>query len=197
MWTAREVLFGRKPKLSNMAQAAHYMWKLGLTEYKLMYKSYSQLGQGMAGNEWIMKMFPRPGEPDSQYVEYTESEKTGKHTIKHIRQFEIVYDLSIDKNGRILYRVETDKKWIPTILTTQSIEDYFEFVSKMEQDKNLGGKPIAVDMLGGKTNYTQCKYCPLNEVCKKTTAATGYDKWLSDVTGLIARNKKTKEAKKK
>ena len=196
MWTARDVLFGRKPKLPNLAQAAHYMWKLGLQDYKLMYKSYSQLGQGMAGNEWITKMFPRPGEPDSQYVEYTESEKTGKYTIKHIRQFEIVYDMSFDKNGRVRYKVEGEKSWTVTILTQDSINNYFEFVSRMEHDKVLGSMPIAVDALGAKQNYTQCKYCPLYKTCKENQAK-GYDKWLQEVTNTIAVNKKSKEDKKK
>ena len=192
LWTARDVLFGRKPKLANLAQSAHYMWKLGVPEYKLMYKSYSQLGQGMAGNEWITKMFPKPGEPDSEFIDYTESAKQeGKYTIKHIKQFEIVYDLSFDKNGRLRYRVEGNGVWTPTIITQESIAKYFDFVSRMETDKALGPMPIAVDALGSKQNYTPCKYCPLHATCKENQTK-GYDKWMAEVIKITSKNKKTK-----
>jgi hypothetical protein len=202
VWVAREVLFKKQPKLANLAQAAHYMWKLGLSEYKLFYKSYSQLGQGMAGNEWIVKQFPRPGEPGSEFVEFTEVSEAqaakGKGpTIKHIRQFEIVYDLKWDRNGRLQYRVEgTRSVWTPTIITKDGIESYFEFVSKIEVDKNLGPLPAAVDSSGDKLNYSQCKYCPLQDTCK-TYASKGYDKWMEQVLKVTEENKKTKEIVKK
>ena len=193
LWTARDVLFGLKPKLPNLAQAAHYMWKLGLSEYKLMYKSYSQLGQGMAGNEWITKMFPKPGEPGSEYVDYTESERNpGKYTIKHIKQFEIVYDLSFDKSGRLRYKPEGIDSWTSTVITRKSIEDYFELVSKIESTKDLGPRPSAVDAVGKKLSYTQCKYCPLNKTCT-TFQSKGYDKWMEEVLVTINLNKNTKD----
>ena len=193
LWTARDVLFGLKPKLPNLAQAAHYMWKLGLSEYKLMYKSYSQLGQGMAGNEWITKMFPKPGEPGSEYVDYTESERNpGKYTIKHIKQFEIMYDLSFDKSGRLRYKPEGIDSWTSTVITRKSIEDYFELVSKIESTKDLGPRPSAVDAVGKKLSYTQCKYCPLNKTCT-TFQSKGYDKWMEEVLVTINLNKNTKD----
>jgi hypothetical protein len=202
VWVAREVLFKKKPKLANLAQSAHYMWKLGIPEYKLFYKSYSQLGQGMAGSDWIAKQFPRPGEPGSEFVDYTEVSEAqvakGKGpTIKHIRQFEIVYDLKWDRNGRLQYRVEGNKGvWTNTILTKKSIEGYFEFVSRMEQDKNLGPLPVGVDASGDKLSYSQCKYCPLNQTCKEYSSK-GYDKWMEQVLKVTDQNKKTKETVKK
>lgn len=202
VWVAREVLFKKQPKLNNLAQAAHYMWKLDLSDYKLFYKSYSQLGQGMAGNEWIVKQFPRPGEPGSEFIEFTEvsgaqAAKGKGPTIKHIKQFEIVYDLKWDRNGRLQYRVEgTRSVWTPTVITKKSIEDYFEFVSKMERDKNLGPLPVTIDSSGDKLSYSQCKYCPLQVTCKKYQAE-GYDKWMQQVLEVTAENKKTKETVKK
>lgn len=197
LWTAREVVFNRKPKLVNMAQAAHYMWKLGVPEYKLMYKSYSQLGQGMAGNDWIIKQFPRPGEPGSEFIDYTVSAKhEGKYTIKHIKQFEIVYDLSFDKSGRLRYREEGHTKWIPTVISQKSIEDYFELVSKMEETGEMGPRPSAVDIHGDKENYTQCKYCPLNDICD-SYQKKGYDKWMEQVLKFTGQSNKSKVSSKK
>ena len=197
MWTARDVLFGRKPKLPNLAQAAHYMWKLGLQDYKLMYKSYSQLGQGMVGTDnWVSRMLPKHGDEGSEYIEYSE-DTSGKFTIKHIKQFEIVYDLMFDKHGRLLYRVEGVKTpWNTTILTRQGIEAYFELVSKMEATKNLGPRPSAIDALGKKLSYSACKYCPLNQTCT-TFQKAGYDKWMVEVLKTVEENKKALAESKK
>lgn len=190
LWVAREVLFNKKPKLPNVIQAAHYMWKLDVP-YKLVYSGYSQLGQGMAGNEWIVKMFPQPGEPGSQYVEYSikENKKTGKitNTIKHIKQFEIVYDLMIDNHGRVLYKLEEEEKWEPTLVTIPSIEKYFEYVSEMEAESKLGPRPNTIDVHGNKLNYTDCAYCPLQETCD-TYEDKGYKKWLAEVLKFQAEN---------
>jgi hypothetical protein len=202
VWVARDILFKKQPKLVNLAQAAHYMWKLDIPEYKLFYKSYSQLGQGMAGNDWIAKQFPRLGEPGSEFIDFTEVSEAQKEkgkgpTIKHIKQFEIVYDLKWDRNGRLQFRVEGNKGvWTSTIITKKSIEDYFEFVSKMEADKNLGPLPASVDSSGDKLSYTQCKYCPLQATCKEYQSK-GYDKWMEQVIKVTDENKKTKEIVKK
>lgn len=177
VWTAREVLFGGKPKLANMIQAAHYMWKLNVP-YKLVYTSYSQLGQGMAGQAWMAKMFPKMGEPLSEYVEYNKE----KGTIKHIRQFEIVYDLMLDKHGRVLYKAEESEDWIPSIVTTGDIARFFDKVSMIQETGDLGPRPTALDTLGNKANYSDCDYCPMNNVCdKQDKSRSGYTAWLEDV----------------
>lgn len=201
VWTARDVVFNNKPKLPNLAQAAHYMWKLGLSEYKLFYKSYSQLGQGMAGNDWIIKQFPRPGEPGSDFIEYSEPSeaqkaKGKKATIKHIRQFEVIYDLRFDRNGRLQFkREDIQGVWTNTIITQQGIAKYFDYVSRMEETNTLGPLPAAVDAVGDKQNYTQCKYCPLQATCKQSGQSV--NKWLQEVRNVTDEIKKTKETVKK
>lgn len=193
LWVAREVLFNRHPKLANLVQAAHYMWKLGDVPYKLFYKSYSQLGQGMAGSDWIAKMFPRAGEPGSEYIEWTEVSEAqaakGKGpTIKHIKQFEIVYDLRFDKSGRLQYRVEgSEGVWTNTIISKQDISRYFEYVSKMEENKELGPRPTSVDAVGDKLSYSVCKYCAIKSVCD-STEKHGFEKWLSAAKAAALEN---------
>lgn len=183
LWTARDVLFGQKPKMDHLVQACHYMWKLG-TNYKLVYKSYSQLGQGMAGNEWIIKQFPAPGEPGSEYVEYSykTSRKTGQQvaTIKHIKQFEIVYDLRLDENGRLEFCPEGSNDYYKTVVTVGDIERYYEYVSQMATSKDLGPRPSTIQLDGSKANYSNCNYCPLQAVCD-SSEALGYEKWLEEV----------------
>lgn len=186
VWVAREVVFNRKPKLSNLIQAAHYAWRLGVQAsgpggqalpYKLTYTNYSQLGQGMVGNDWILKQFPRPGQPLSEYVEFNP-----KGQIKHIRQFEIVYDIRFNDAGVLQYKLEqeTDKQWTDTVVTRDGIESYFEFVSRMASDDALGPRPAQIDTLGNKAGYKDCDYCPLKATCD-SHEELGYAKWLDQV----------------
>jgi hypothetical protein len=171
MWTMRDVLFGGKPKLPHVVQAAHYMWRIGQQHsnpslaWKIVYKSYSQLGQGMAGNDWIVKQFPRPGEPMSEHIEFNE-----KGQIKHLKQFEVVYDIRIDSHRRVEYKLETAPAtaWTPSIVTLPDIERFFELVSQMEETGSLGPRPLTIDAHGSKLNYTDCSYCPLKEICDST-----------------------------
>lgn len=172
MWTARDVLFNQQPKMNNLIQSAHYMWKLNVP-YKLIYKSYSALGQSM--NDWAAKLFPKQGEPLSQYVEYND-----KGGIKGLKQFEIVYDLKIDDRGRVCYKLEEATEWTRTIITTQDIERFYTYVSSMAADKQLGPRPMTIDAHGEKLNYKDCQYCPLLGTCDKYESM-GYDIWLKEV----------------
>ena len=175
LWTARDVLFGGKPKLANIIQAAHYMWKLDVP-YKLVYTGYSQLGQGMVGTDsWVSRMFPKQGKPFSEYVDYN----TEKGTIKHIKQFEIVYDMRIE-NGVVEYKPEMSDKWVATIVTIPDIERFFEKVSMIPSTGDLGPRPSPVDTLGKKAGYTDCDYCPLKATCDAHDKS-GYNKWLEEV----------------
>ncbi len=194
VWVAREVLFGGKPKLNNLVQAAHYMWQLGEIPYKLFYKSYSQLGQGAMGSDFVAKLFPSEGAPGSEYVDYTEvspaqAAKGKTPNVKHVKQFEVIYDIRFDKSGRLEFRNEKyqDGPWESTIVTRQDIHRYFEYVSQMEKKKDLGPVPSSVDAVGNKLNYQVCKYCKLKDVCSKPKP---YDQWMQEVTALVDSNKK-------
>lgn len=187
VWSARGVLFGGQPKLSNVAQAAHYMWKLDIP-YKLIYKSYSQLGQGMSWAPRMAAMFPAQGTPGSEFMDYNE-----KGMPLQVKQFELVYDLEVDKHGRVKFRREsTDTsgrtlepgKWEHSLVTTGDIERYYEYVSEMVAKKQLGSRPMNVDLMGNKESFDMCnaKYCPLSGTCDKYEG--DFDKWLSAVKKL-------------
>lgn len=184
VWTAREVLFNRHPKTANLVQAAHYMWKLGIP-YKLHYRSYSQLGQG--GSDWLARMLPKPGQPLSEYVDFNDKGK-----MKHVKQFDCVYDLRFTESGRLQFKLEEEPEslYTNTIITRQDIERYFEYVSKMSANKDLGPRPMAIDPQGGKLNYTDCDYCPLQATCD-TYEEMGYDRWLKEVNNVINLSQKS------
>lgn len=192
IWTAKKVLFEGKPGLSNLAQAGHYMWKLGIP-YKLIYKCYSQLGQGMSwvrsgkeyGRTTMPDMFPAQGEPGSEYLSYNE-----KGMPLQVDQFEVVYDLEFDQHGRLKYRREsTDElnegKWQYSLVSRQDIERYYNHVAELAQKKELGGRPMTVDAHGTRESYNMCneKYCPLGAICDKYESK-GFEKWFSEVKKL-------------
>lgn len=178
IWTARDVLFGREPKLNNIIQSAHYMWQLNCP-FKLMYKSYSQLGQGMVGSgTWMTKQFPEQGQPGSEFVEYND-----KGGIKHIKQFEIVYDLRFNSKEVLQYKVEGTEKWISTPFLKQDIARYYEFLSTMESENKIGPIPLTVKPSGEKANYSNCNYCALNNICKSSTT-DNLTQWLEKVKAV-------------
>lgn len=181
IWTARDVLFNGQPKMGNLAQTAHYMWKLGVP-YKLIYKSYSQLGQSMS--DWAVKFFPRKGEPNSQYVDYND-----KGGVKGLKQFEIVYDIQIDERGRVGYKLEADAEFKRSIITIQDIERYYEYVSIMTERKDLGPRPMTVDTHGEKLNYKECAYCPAQATCDKYETL-GFEVWIDAIRIQAAALKK-------
>ncbi len=182
VWTAREVVFNSTPKLSNIAQAAHYMWKLGIP-YKLIYKSYSHLGQGMSWSDRMAGMFPKQGQPGSQFMEYNDAGKA-----KQVIQFEVVYDLEIDIKGRVKYKLEDADKWEYSLVTIGDIENYYEFVSAMAEKKDLGPRPMTLDAQGTKLGYTDCGFCPMKPVCDKYEDQ-GFDKWLEEIRKQVIKEK--------
>ena len=181
VWTTRSVLIDREPKLPHLVQAAHYMWKLGNIEGRLIYKQYAI----QAMPDFAHRYFPREGEAGSEYLEYNE-----KGQPRSVKPFELVYELQL-KNGVLRYRTEAvgskkASKWNHTIVSTSDIERFYEFVSRMESDGELGPKPLTVSPDGTEKSYSNCKYCPLNSICsgagsKKLT----YSTWLQKVRELV------------
>lgn len=187
MWTARDILFGGEPKINNLAQAAHYMMLLNVP-YKLVYRSYSILGQAPA--QWADKLFPKEGEPMSEYIQWGDVDrKSGKRTMRGISQFEIVYDLRFDQTGRLEYSKEGSNQWIATILTQQDIRRYFEHVANIAATGNLGPRPTAVKATGDKASFNMCspKYCPLAETCDNYDKTRDFKAWLKDVKNKLER----------
>lgn len=176
MWTAKDVFFNKTPKMENLVQTAHYMWKLDV-QGSLIYRSYSQLGQGMAGGKredrkWMLDQFPKFGQPGSEFIEF--NKKTG--VPKHLKQFEIVYDVEFDIEGVLQYRVEGTDRWVTTVISKQDIERYFEYVSTMGEKKLMGPTFTLIKADGRNDTYNHADYC---DACKLADFAKGdYDRWL-------------------
>jgi hypothetical protein len=176
VWTSKDVLFGDVPKLEHLIQCSHYAWKLGVP-FLLLYKQYTN----QVVPQWAQKFFPRKGDKHSEHVEYND-----KGDIKNIKPFEISYEVSTDATGRVSYRREGQEEWGRTILSVQDIERFYEFVSRMAEDKNVGPKPLALDPMGNKKNYSVCNYCPPEILCN-SAESMGYDNWLAKVRENLAK----------
>lgn len=170
VWTSREVLFDETPKIDNLIQAAHYSWKLGCP-FRLMYKQYGL----QAVPSWAGKLFPKRGQKNSEHIEYND-----KGDIKAIQPYEIVYELEFDKAGFLKYRREGSPKWTKSLVRTQDIERYYEFLSTMAVKKELGARPLTIDPVGNAKNFSKCGYCPLQKTCD-SFEGRGYDVWLDEV----------------
>ena len=166
IWTARDVSFEMTPKVKHLMQAAHYMWKLDIP-YRLVYTQYVNYA---IGGDWMAKMFPA----NHPYVEPNE-----KGIPKHVMPHVTIYELSFDNAGRIQYRPEGTDTYLTTKWTRDDIMRYYEFTAVMAERKALGPRPTAVKSDGTKASYSDCKYCPLLEVCDK--CENKWEKWNEEV----------------
>lgn len=190
VWTSRDVLGEQKPKTENLIQAAHYAWQIGVP-FRLMYKMYAiqeipGWSQGKDKPGWTQKLFPKEGEPGSEYIDY----KKGR-----IQPYEIVYEIRLSQGseGFVEYRKEpptsagsSDEGWTRTLIQTEDIRQYYEFVSQMAEKKELGPRPMNIGPDGKKKSWSKCdpQYCSLTEVCDKKEKL-GYDAWLKEVKNRI------------
>ncbi len=177
VWTTREVLVEGKPKLAHLCQAGHYMWKLGVP-FRLIYKQYSL----QAMPDFAKKMMPRLGKPGSEHLDYND-----KGEAKNIKPFEIIYELEYI-GGVLNHRREGTSQWTQTIVTHEDIERYYEFISRMTEDKTLGPVPVTVGAGGEEKKYSNCGYCPLNNLCNpgRGKPVPSYDQWLAEVRKFVA-----------
>lgn len=179
--TGLSVLFERTPKLAHLAQLGHYMWKLGTGRGSLIYKQYAK--QAVA--DWVVRLgkLPKQGEPLSEFLEYNKAKKPGS-----VLPFEIVYDVVIDNQGTICYKLETEAgdRYTKTVVSIGDINRFYEFVSTMQSEKKLGPRPKTVKANGKEEigwNMCQARYCALSETCDKHES--NYDNWVSNVLKLV------------
>lgn len=180
IWTTRDVIGEQKPKMEHLIQAAHYSWQLGVP-FRLLYKQYSiqeipgwKGAKGSAG--WTQKLFPTPGAPGSEFIDYEKG---------RIQPFEICYELEFTKvtEGFLRYRREgSSDAWVKTLVSTDDLKRYYQFVSEMAATGDLGSRPLNIGPDGKEKSWSKCdqKYCPLAGTCDRYEGS-GYSKWLAEV----------------
>lgn len=190
LWTAKDVVFNNSPKLAHIIQAAHYGYTVG-APIKLVYIQPVDFQTPMWGN--TVEQFPKPGEPLSELIEYTEKDvsqgrgkdakKTRVMMPKKLLPSRTVYDVVVEEDGSVKYRKEGAKGgYSKTCVKMQDIESFYNAVEAMETGP-LGPRPVALNADGGFGSYTPCDYCELKGLCDK------YEKqptvWLKEIAAAI------------
>lgn len=177
VWTSKELLGLQQPKLANLVQAGHYSWQLDVPG-RLLYKQYSiQEIPSFVSNSFRLRkgytpLWPLPEHSDGHMI---------NHEKGRVKPFEIVYELEWTKGGFLSYRREDSNEGpVVTMVQKAGIERFYEFVSTMEERKDLGPRPLTLDALGKEKEVSNCQYCPLQEVCDKYESK-GYTRWLKEV----------------
>lgn len=155
MWTAVAVHFDRRPRSDHLTQAAHYSLQHGNVPFVLWYSCRSEFHLSTAP-KWLTSKFP-PGVYDVEY-------KDDGVTPLKIRPFNRMYDLTWTPDGRLQYWTDGLDTPVPTEITADSIERYYQRVAEIRDTLQLGPRPgdRAVD---GSKSYLPCTYCDLKPTC--------------------------------
>jgi hypothetical protein len=200
MWTVRDVLQD-KPKAEHVAQSAHYSMALGVP-FELWYAS--RVNHYVFGTQlaWIVRQFPRHEERHSEKLDYEMSQevtprarKDGKGMTKGAKSTMAAWRVLPFVHGFKLTWGEPDAEGSRTlsiraadlpeeadrvsVVTEEGIREYYETAANAVASDVLPPRPAAKDVFGDDLKYTNCKYCPLQNVCDNYTGGT--QGWLQEV----------------
>ena len=181
LWTARDVLIQRKPKLPHLIQAAHYAQQLSIP-FKLVYTSYVDFPVMGWAQKLMGKLNPR------EYPVQVD-DKTG--LVKKVLPFIKIYDLNWEgKGGTLQWKEESGSQWTDTGMKWSNIQAYYEMVGYQAQTEDLGPRPSNVDAkMEHKKGWHFCDYCPLSDACDKYDKGhKNYSKWREDVLSISVYN---------
>lgn len=178
LWTARDVGVELSPKMMHLVQAAHYSWQLGIP-FELWYTSRTDF----AIMGWAQKHFPKPGQAGSHLLEYNE-----KGEVKKILPFIQGYQLTWSPKDQLLIRPVVpgrETPWEFTPITKKGIQDYFEFISRMGPDNQIGPRPTNMKADGSAGSFSICSYCPLSSACD-SYEGNRLDEWEEIILKFLA-----------
>ena len=174
LWTCYEIALSERPKLSHLIQASHYMWQHNVP-FEVWYTNRVNYAVPVSDNDkphWMSKLFKKHSE--SPYVETNDS-----GAVKNILPFLKGYEIKFSKEGVVSYRPTGSKDWVESVVSTEGINNYFNYVSTMQERQTLGPRPLNLKADGSRESYSACAYCPLKSVCDKHEDKFG--RWLNEV----------------
>lgn len=175
LWTVRDVVFERTPKLPHLIQALNYSMHMDDLPYELWYTS--RVNYAISG--WASKLFvPHIGSP---YLA-TSVDAKGKTNPKNTTPCNVGYKLKWEKDVAYykyydIFTSPQEGEWVRTIITKQGIRAFMKRISQEE----IAPRPKNIKATGEKiTSWNNCSYCELSDVCDKEEN-NGYEKWLAAV----------------
>lgn len=176
LWTARNVLFDRTPKMDHVIQAGHYMWQTGLPA-TIWYRSGVDWPVATGGsNGWLQKMFNNP-----EFKEYVTYNARGE--VKKVNPFQVFFSLKWGPDGAEWQSLDNELHKGTTLVLPDSIERYYDMMDDMQARKHLGPRPAKLEADGKKMFWDRCDpaYCPWSAICDKCEC--DYDKWFETIKG--------------
>jgi hypothetical protein len=184
--TAKDVFLAQKPKTDHMIQAANYSYRTELP-VQLWYTSTDVYALPSWG--FVTKLVDDLIDDLRPYIKVSaKGEPSG------IEPFEIGYELRWRDDGFLEYRCLLPSgpigDWTCSFFGRENIERYYELIARMDKDRSLGPRPVALEPNGKKAGWSPCAYCDWKDVCDRTT---DFDEWKSEVIAHRHSNQKRKE----
>ncbi len=209
LWTAKDVMVMGEPKTPHLIQAGFYSWKVGVP-FELWYTSHvdwavmTAYPQKNKVRDWVAHLFPKPGEKNSELLDYTwyrknldnssgwekvkDSESLTQEEAlaagylglpKKIRPFRVGYQLDWI-HGQLRYRAVGggEMDWVFTSITQKGIEDFYRSVLEAVEYDKLPPRASGLKADGTKMSYSPCSYCKLNSVCDSYEGNSSVKEWL-------------------
>lgn len=153
--SATSIMFENKPKVDNLIQAAHYSLKFGVP-WILVY-SFSGI---VSPPFWAVKQFSLP---------------KGTEVKPFKREFKLFW-----RDGQLGYVKESGEE-VMTIITAQSIDDFYALVLDMEQHKDLYLRHSSRTLSGDIQPFDTCAYCPAQSACTSYDEHGDYDLFFDEL----------------
>lgn len=155
-----------KPKNVHLMQLGFYMLGLGVDDGKLHYCSRVKWNIPKKMPSSVQEVMRKGWDAVEQYGGC------------QIQPFDRVYDVWFDDDGLLNWSTP-DKggklKSKTTVISADTIMDYYEYVNSIKETKELGNRPL-------KDGYSACDYCKLNVQCDRYEEEhNSYDVWLDEV----------------
>lgn len=153
---AKNILFDGKADTSHIIQAAHYMFKLGLKKYSILYSipvrfAVQDRDMAMAKKLGVAELRAHDGQP--QYL------KLGFYEAQ----------LELSDEGRLsitaLAAYNRPAKTTELKLTEKSIEAYYQMVVDLDARKEMPPRPTSGSIIPKQKEWRLCDYCQLKETC--------------------------------
>lgn len=156
--TASLVYLDKKPKNENLIQAAAYSMA--------------------ADRPWILLYT----NPNYFSVPFYDKKKTQE---KSLKPFYAIFYLRWE-NDFLWYRHE-DEEWTETVVTKEGIREYYQLVSEMEVQEDLGPRVVDSYVNGDKSKYGDpCKFCFASAACNDWDNNKNFADWKENCKSALA-----------
>lgn len=175
VYGAKNILFDGKADTKHIIQAAHYMYKLGLKRYSIIYSIPVRFAVGEKDKDKAKKLGLaelNKYKGDAQYYK--------------LGFFEAVMERD-DAGVITLTSLQTGKRPAKSVvlpLTESSISDYYGMVVALFEKKKMPPRPSAASVIKGQKEWSECDYCILKDTCDSFEEAP-IDVWFDNCVSTI------------